>query len=146
MCILAIIKGSESIFWLPPAGIHEHDPCKYFHYHSLISVSPMLDINKTELVKAKYYLWTVLSSSSKIREYLTWINIKTEIIRGTCIENGKVKNFNILTRTGKCTPCLPGTRTLCCIQVLTTSTFMSQQSQHLTFSLTLTVKVNMLFI
>ena len=60
-------------------------------------------------------------------------NLK-EIIRS--MENSKVKTFSIPSRTGKCTPCLSGSRTLCCNQVLTTNTF----------SLTLTVKVNTLFI
>ena len=63
-------------------------------------------------------------------------NLK-EIFEGTRIQNGNVKKFNIPSRTGKCTPCLLGARTQCCNQVLTTSTFMSQQ---------LTVKVTTLFI
>ena len=46
------------------------------------------------------------------------------------MENGKVKKFNIPSRTGKCTPCSSGTRTLCCNQVLTTNTFMSQQTKR----------------
>ena len=56
-------------------------------------------------------------------------NIK-EIIGGTRIENGKVKKFSIPSITGKCTPCLSGARTLCCNQVLTTNTFMSQQTKR----------------
>ena len=40
-------------------------------------------------------------------------NLK-EIIRSTRFENDKVKKFNISFRTGGCTPCLSGTRTLCC--------------------------------
>ena len=62
---------------------------------------------------------------------------------GTHIENGKLKKFNISSRTGKCTPRLLGARTLCCNQVLTNTL---EKSQHLTFSLTLTARVNMLFI
>ena len=50
-----------------------------------------------------------------------------EIIGNTRIENGKVKKFNIPPRTGKCTPCLSGTRTLCCNQVLT---IMNQQTKR----------------
>ena len=46
-------------------------------------------------------------------------NLK-EIIGGTRIANGKVKKFNIPSRTGKSTPCLSGARTLCCNQVLAT--------------------------
>ena len=42
----------------------------------------------------------------------------------------KLRKFNIPCRTGKCTPCLSGTRTLCCNQVLTTNTFMSQQTKR----------------
>ena len=55
-------------------------------------------------------------------------NLK-EIIGDTPIENGKVKKFSIPSRTGKCTPCLSGARTLCCNQVMTTNTFMSQQTK-----------------
>ena len=39
--------------------------------------------------------------------------------------------FNILSRTGKCTPCFSGASTLCCNQVLTTNTFMSQQTKRI---------------
>ena len=39
---------------------------------------------------------------------------------GIRIANGKVKKFNIPSRTGKSTPCLSGARTLCCNQVLAT--------------------------
>ena len=53
-----------------------------------------------------------------------------EIIGGTRIENGKVKKFSIPSRTGKCTPCLSGERTLCSNQVLTTNTLMSQQTKR----------------
>ena len=53
-------------------------------------------------------------------------NLK-EIIETTHIENDKVKKSNIPSRTGKCTPCLSGTKTLFCNQVLITNTFMSQQ-------------------
>ena len=56
-------------------------------------------------------------------------NLK-EIMGGTRIENGKVKKFSITSRTGKCTPFLSGARTLCCNQVLTTNTFMSQQTMR----------------
>ena len=33
------------------------------------------------------------------------------------------------SRKGNCTPCLSGAKTLCCNQVLTTKTFMSQQTK-----------------
>ena len=38
--------------------------------------------------------------------------------------------FSIPSRTAKCTPCLSGARTLCCNQVLTTNTFMGQQTKR----------------
>ena len=89
-------------------------------------------------------LQTILQTSKNLRElfqehpitaFKRNKNLK-EIVGGTCIKNSKVKKFNIPSRTGKCTPCLSGSRTLCCNRVLTTNTF----------SLTLTVKVNTLFI
>ena len=45
------------------------------------------------------------------------------------IENGKIKKFNIPSRTGKCSPCLRGAKTLSCNQVVTANTFMSQQTK-----------------
>ena len=96
--------------------------------------------------------WNILQTNKNLRElfqeqpitaFKRNKNLK-EIIGSTRIENGKIKKFNIPSRTGKCTPCLSGTRTLCCNQVLTTNTFMSQQTTNI--SLTLTVKVNSLFI
>ena len=96
--------------------------------------------------------WNILQTNKNLRElfqeqpitaFKRNKNLK-EIIGSTRIENGKDKKFNIASRTGKCTPCLSGTRTLCCNQVLTTNTFMSQQTTNI--SLTLTVKVNSLFI
>ena len=56
-------------------------------------------------------------------------NLK-EIIAGTRIKDGIVKKFSIPSRTGKCTQCLSGARTLCCNQGLTTNTFMSQQTKR----------------
>ena len=56
-------------------------------------------------------------------------NLK-EIIGSTRIENGKVKKFNILSRAGKCTPCLLGTRILFGNQVLTTNRSMKQQTKR----------------
>ena len=56
-------------------------------------------------------------------------NLK-EIIGSTCIENGKVKKFNILSRAGKCTPFLLGTRILFGNQVLTTNRSMKQQTKR----------------
>ena len=41
----------------------------------------------------------------------------------------KVRKFNIPCRTGKCTPCLLGSRTLCCNQVLRKNRFMNQQTK-----------------
>ena len=56
------------------------------------------------------------------------------------IKNGKVKKFNIPSRTGECTPCLSGARTLCCNHVLITNTFMSQQANE-TFNIFFNLKV-----
>ena len=55
-------------------------------------------------------------------------NLK-EIIGSTRIENGKVKKFSILSRTGKCAPCLSGTKTLCCNQGLATDIFTGQRAK-----------------
>ena len=72
--------------------------------------------------------WNILQTNKNLRElfqehpitaFKRNKNLK-EIIGSTRIENGKDKKFNIASRTGKCTPCLSGTRTLCCNQVLTT--------------------------
>ena len=82
--------------------------------------------------------WNILQTNENLRELFKEHPITAfkgnknlkEIIGNTRIENGKVKKFNIPPRTGKCTPCLSGTRTLCCNQVLTTNTFMSQQTKR----------------
>ena len=82
--------------------------------------------------------WNILQTNKNLQElfqeHLIAVfkrnkNLK-EIIRGTRIENGNIKKFNILSRTGKCTPCLSGVRTLCCNQVMTTNTFMTQQTKE----------------
>ena len=82
--------------------------------------------------------WNILQTNKNLRElfqeqpitaFKRNKNLK-EIIGSTRIENGKVKKLNIPSRTEKCTPCLSGTRTLCCNQVLTTNTFMSQQTKR----------------
>ena len=63
------------------------------------------------------------------------------------MEKDKVKNFNISSKTGKRSPCLSEEGNLCCNQLITTTTFMSQQAKQ-TFDIffTLTVKVNVMFI
>ena len=62
------------------------------------------------------------------------------------MKNGKVEKFNISSRTEKYDPSLSGGRTLCYNQVLTTNTFMENgKSKDLALSLTLTVKMNTLF-
>ena len=69
-----------------------------------------------------------------------------EIIESTSIENGKIKQFNIPSRTGKYTPCvLSEARTLCCNQVLTTNISMSQQTKQ-TFSILFNLNCNSEFI
>ena len=82
--------------------------------------------------------WNILQTNKSLRElfqeqpiiaFTRNKNLK-EIIGGTRIETGKVKKFSIPSRTGKCTPCLSGARTLCCNQVLTTNTFMSQHTKR----------------
>ena len=96
--------------------------------------------------------WNILHTNKKLRElfqehpitaFKRNKNLKA-IIGSTHIENSKGKKFYIPSRRGKCTSCLSGTRTLCYKQVLTTNTF--RQNKNLSFSLTLTVKVNTLFI
>ena len=62
------------------------------------------------------------------------------------MKNGKVEKFNISSRTEKCAPSLSGARTLCYNQVLTANTFMENgKSKDLALPLTLTVKMNTLF-
>ena len=82
--------------------------------------------------------WNILHTNKKLRElfqehpitaFKRNKNLK-EIIRSTRIENGKVKKFNIPSRTGKCTPCLSGAGTVCFNQVLTTNTIISQQTKR----------------
>ena len=51
-------------------------------------------------------------------------------MRSARIANGKVKKFSTPSRIGKRTPFLLGTRTICWNQVLTTNTFMSQQTKR----------------
>ena len=48
-----------------------------------------------------------------------------EIIGLTRIENGKVKKIDISPKTEKCSPSLLETRSLCCKQKITTTTFIS---------------------
>ena len=64
--------------------------------------------------------WNIFQTNKNLRElfqerpitaFKRNKNLK-EIIRSTHIENGKVKKFNIPSRTAKSTPCLSGTRTL----------------------------------
>ena len=47
----------------------------------------------------------------------------------------KLKKFNIPSRTGKYTPCLMDTRTLCCNQVMTTNIFIMNQQTKPTFNI-----------
>ena len=83
-------------------------------------------------------IWNTLQTKKDIRELFQEHPIiafkrnknLNEIIGGACIENGKVKKFNITTRKGKCAPCLTGKWNLCCNQVLTISTCMSQQTRQ----------------
>ena len=46
------------------------------------------------------------------------------------MEKDKVKNFNISSKTGKRSPCLSEEGNLCCNQLITTTTFMSQQAKQ----------------
>ena len=91
--------------------------------------------NLTAIVRKN---WNILQTNKSLRElfeeqpitaFTRNKNLK-EITGGTRIENDKVKKFNIPPRTGKCTSCLSGARTVCCNQVLTTNTFMSQQTKR----------------
>ena len=82
--------------------------------------------------------WNILQTKKTLRELFQEHTITAfkksknlkEIIRGKCIENGKVKKFNISSRTGNYTPCLSGARTLCCNQVMVKNTFTSQQTKR----------------
>ena len=66
--------------------------------------------------------WNILKPTKIYGNYSK--NSQSQPLRET------VKKLNIPSRTGKCTPCLSGARTLCYNQVLTTNTFMSQQTKR----------------
>ena len=46
------------------------------------------------------------------------------------IKNGKVKQAKNTFTIGKCSPCLSKTGNLCCSQLTTTATFISQQTKQ----------------
>ena len=54
-----------------------------------------------------------------------------DIIVTKLIENGKVKRKFTNKIQGKCTPCLANNRTLCCKQVVYTTTFRSNQTNSI---------------
>ena len=54
-----------------------------------------------------------------------------DIIDTKLIENGKVKRTFTNKIQGKCTPCLANNRTLCCKQVVHTTTFRSNQTNRI---------------
>ena len=54
-----------------------------------------------------------------------------EIIGGHTIKNGKVFKAHSKSREGKCEPCNTSKPSLCCKQVIDTSTFQSYQTQQL---------------
>ena len=54
-----------------------------------------------------------------------------EIIGGHTIKNGKVSKAHSKNRKGKCEPCNTSKPSLCCKQVIDTSTFRSYQTQQL---------------
>ena len=54
-------------------------------------------------------------------------NLK-ELIGNNKIEDNKVKKHNNVMKKGKCSPCSANNRTLCCNQLVSSSTFKSQQT------------------
>ena len=56
-------------------------------------------------------------------------NLK-EIIESNCIENGKVIRAKNTFTVGKCSSCLSKTGNLCCSQLTSTTTFISQQTKR----------------
>ena len=52
-----------------------------------------------------------------------------ETFRGSRIENGKVKQFNVFYKSGKWTLYFSGAKNLCCNQMITTTSFTSQQTK-----------------
>ena len=54
-----------------------------------------------------------------------------DIIGTKLIENGKVKRKFTNKIQGKCTPCLANNRTLCCKQIVHTTTFRSNQTNRI---------------
>ena len=58
--------------------------------------------------------------------YIYNLSIDTKLI-----ENGKVKRKFTNKIQGKCTPCLANNRTLCCKQIVHTTTFRSNQTNRM---------------
>ena len=82
--------------------------------------------------------WNILSVSESLKKNLQNEPVKTfkhnknlkELIGSNKIENNIVKKINKSAfKPGRCSPCFENSRTLCCNQVTTTSTFKSQQTQ-----------------
>ena len=99
--------------------------------------------------------WNILQTNKNLRElfqehpmtaFKRNKNLK-QTIGSTRMENGKVEKFNIPYTTGECTPFLSGARTLCSNKCWKqTHSWANRQKEHLKFFLTLTLKVNTLFI
>ena len=56
-------------------------------------------------------------------------NLK-ELIGSNCIKNGKSKRAKNTFTISKCSPCLSKTGNLCCIQLTSNTTFISQQTKR----------------
>ena len=56
-------------------------------------------------------------------------NLK-ELTGSNCIKNGKVKRAKHIFTIGKCSHCLSKTGNLCCSQLTSTTTFISQQTRR----------------
>ena len=83
--------------------------------------------------------WNVLQINPKLQEafqnkpFVTFKRNKNlqEIIAGHTIKNGKVFKVHSKNRKGKCEPCNTSKPSLCCKQVIDTSTFRNYQTQQL---------------
>ena len=84
------------------------------HWH-LLHINP----NLTEIFQNPTFL--AFCRSKNLRD----------IIGTKLIENGKVKRKFTNKIQGKFTPCLPNNRTLCCKQIVHTTTFTSNQTNRI---------------
>ena len=102
-----------------------------------------------EIVMKHWHLLHIKSNLAEIFQNLPILAFRRnknlrDIIGTKLIENGKVKRKFTNKIQGKCTPCLANNRTLCCKQIVDTTTFRSNQTNRFnerTFDLITTEKM-----